>query len=155
MDLPISTNLKKAIVTGSFDPPTLGHLNIIERARQVAPDLTIGIGKSSAKEPLLPIEERAQILRKLTGLPVAIIPGLVSDYVKQERYQLIIRGIRHGSDFDYENSMARINKELSGVETLFLLSELPQIEGKFIRELIYFGGDLKPFLPPEVILALG
>lgn len=149
-----SSNLKKAILTGSFDPPTLGHLNLIERASQIAPLLTIGIGKSSSKAPLLSIEERAQILRSLTHLDVVVIPGLVVDYIREENFTLIIRGIRNGSDLDYELSMARINKELSGIETIFLPSELSHIEGRFIREIVEYKGDLKPFLPKQVIKAL-
>lgn len=154
MGRPSSSNLKKAILTGSFDPPTLGHLNLIERATQIAPHLTIGIGKSSSKAPLLSIDERVKILRSIIKLDVVVIPGLVADFAQKEKFSMIIRGIRNGSDLDYELSMARINKELCGVETLFLPSELSHIEGRFIRELVVHNGDLSPFLPKEVIKAL-
>lgn len=149
-----STNLAKACLTGSFDPPTLGHLDIIERAKKLPFELVIGIGENPEKKPFLPINTRKKLLEQLTGLEVIIIKGLTAVYLKDNKFNWIIRGARNGTDFEFEETMAALNRDQSGIDTLILSSSNPSIEGRFIREIIKQKGKLTPFLPKIVIQTL-
>ncbi len=149
-----STNIAKACLTGSFDPPTLGHLDIIERAKKLPFQLVIGIGENPEKKAFLPIATRKKLLEELTGLEVIIIKGLSAEYLKKNNFDWIIRGARNGSDFEFEETMAALNRDQTGIDTLILCSSHPAIEGRFIREIIKQKGKLTPFLPKLVIKAL-
>lgn len=149
-----STNSVKACLTGSFDPPTLGHLDIIERAKKLPFELVIGIGENPEKKAFLPISKRKKLLEELTGLEVVLIKGLSAVYLKEWGFDWIIRGARNGSDFEFETTMAKLNKDQTGIETLILPSYLPALEGRFIREIIRQKGKLTPFLPKLVIEAV-
>ncbi len=145
--------MRHALFAGSFDPPTLGHLNIIKRAVSLFDKVTIAVGKDSRKgEPLLTIAERIQIFKKLTKLEVIEIKGLLANYVKEHKVTALVRSIRSAEDVQHEFSMADANRKLCGVETIFLMSE-PQyayINSTLVREIAQLGGNIEDFVPPFV-----
>ncbi len=156
----------RAIYPGSFDPVTLGHMDIIKRALKFIDELVVGVGVSADKSYLFSQEERISLIRKSIKeiLPevyrdrvkVDLISGLMVDYMKQINARIIIRGIRVFSDFDYEFNLAGINAKLSAdVETVFLTtSESKQfISSRFVKEIAKYKGNLSEFVAPCVIEA--
>lgn len=145
--------MRHAVFSGTFDPPTLGHLNIIKRTVPLFDKVTIAIGKDARKgEPLLTISERKQIFEKLTKLEVVEITGLLADYLKEHKITAILRSIRSAEDLQHEFSMADANRKLCGVETIFLMSD-PQysyINSTLVREIAQLGGNIDDFVPPLV-----
>lgn len=149
--------MKHALFAGSFDPPTWGHINIIQRASTLCDKLTVGIAVNTGKmEPLLPHAERLDLLQELcNSLPnVALvpIPGLVVDFIKDEGVEVLIRSLRSSGDLEWEMAMAMANRQLAGVETLFLLADprFGHISSKLVREIAHFGGSLESFVPTSV-----
>jgi len=145
-----------ALYPGTFDPPTLGHLDIIRRASAFCERLTIGIGQNHSKQtPVLTIEERKSILETMTGdLPnveVVVVPGLVTEFAEDADIDLLIRGLRSQSDWGSEQEMAMANRKLTGIETLFLFADQSaQISSTLIRELASHGAPLQDFVTKEV-----
>ncbi len=150
---------------GTFDPPTRGHLDLITRASRLFERVTIGLAENPDKQAFLPIEERLALLRDCThglrGVTVARIEGLVVQACEELGCRVLLRGLRSGSDFDYEAAMARTNSVLSsglssGVETLFLASspEVLHISSTLVRQIAGLGGDCSGLVPPNVHAAL-
>lgn len=145
-----------AFYAGSFDPPTRGHVDIIERALRLSDRLVVGIGVNHAKAPLFSIEERLVMLREcLSGRPAEVVTfsGLVVDAARQAGAKFMVRGLRDGTDFDYEAGMAGMNATLApALETVFLAAspELRPISATLVRQIAAMGGDTAPFLPPSV-----
>jgi pantetheine-phosphate adenylyltransferase len=147
----------KVLYPGTFDPPTLGHLNIIQRASSLFDSLIVAIGQNSSKSSILfSTEEREEMLQSIThnleNVQVNRFEGLVVDYAKQNDCQMIIRSFRNISDIDYELVMADQNKQISGVETIFIFpdSEYRSISSKLVKELGRGGKRLYPFIPKEI-----
>ena len=147
----------RVVYAGSFDPITLGHLNIIERASSMFPDLHVVVLSSSQKKYSLTIEERLQLVREsvahLKKITVSSCDTTLADYVKAQKPQLLIRGVRDENDFKYENVMARFNFILTeGVETLFFSADakLKHISSRAVWEIIEYKGDVTPFVPASV-----
>lgn len=146
------------LLPGSFDPPTRGHLDIIQRAMQFTDQLIIAIGQKPDKRlsALFTAEEKMDMLRILTQsiphLEIASFQGLVVDFAKEKKVQFLIRGLRAFSDFESELQMALANRRLSGIETLFLMGDekLSQVSSSLIREIASFGGPLHDFVTPEI-----
>lgn len=149
-----STNIVKACLLGRFDPPTFGHLDLIERAKKLPLKLSIGIGENTEKPPFLSFETRKKLLEELTGLEVLDIKGLSAEYLKQNDFDWIIRGARNSFDFEYEATLAALNKTQTGIDTLILPSSNPSIEARFVRDIIKHKGKIALFLPDLVIKAL-
>jgi pantetheine-phosphate adenylyltransferase len=155
-----------ALFPGSFDPVTLGHVDLVARALAIVERVTVAVAVNPDKPGLFSPEERVDLLRKsLAALPagarervaVELVPGLVVDACRDFKCDLILRGVRSGSDFDYEASMARTNRVLSPrVETLLLVPapELSHISSTLVRQIAISGGDAIAFVPPPVALAL-
>lgn len=146
--------MKTALFAGSFDPPTKGHINIIERASGLFKLLYVGIAKNSSKQKtLLTIEERMAVLKKLfqkyDHIKIVVIEGLTVDFAKNHHVDVLIRSLRSSDDFSYESSVAYANRQLSGIETLFLPSDpsYSAINGSIVREITWAGGDVTSFLP--------
>ncbi len=147
-----------AIYPGSFDPPTLGHLDVIERAATLFPQVRVAIGMNSGKQaPFLPVESRLRALRAMTAnLPnvsVDQFDGLLVQYAKSQGAEVIIRGLRLTADFDYEFQIALANRRLDpDVETLFLMTkwEHSYLSSSIVREVARLGGDYSGFVHPEV-----
>lgn len=153
--------MKSAIYPGSFDPVTYGHLDIIERASQVMDHLIVGVLNNNAKSPLFSVEERVNILEKATkDIPNVIIKpfnGLSVNFAKENEAQVIVRGLRAVTDFEYELQMAQTNRVLApDVDTVFLTTSLEYayVSSTIMKEVARFGGDLAKFAPPEIIQAL-
>ena len=147
----------RAIYPGSFDPVTLGHLDIIKRAACIADELIVGVLNNNAKTPLFSLEERVKMLYDITkDLPnVKTLPfdGLLVDFARQTDARVIIRGLRTSTDFDYELQMSQANYKLTpDVETLFLMTsvEYSYLSSTMVKEIASFNGDITNFVP-EVI----
>lgn len=146
-----------ALFAGSFDPPSLGHLDIIQRASQLYTKLYVGvaINKNKAKG-LLSAFEKVELLKKITdSLPnveVVSFEGLVVDFAKKNNVSVLIRGLRPFQNFEHEYSMARANKNMSGIETVFLLAneESAYISSSLIREIAGFGKRLHGLVPVQI-----
>lgn len=145
-----------AIYPGTFDPVTLGHLDIIERASARFPRLLIAVSQNPAKSPLFSIEERIEMLTEATGhlagVEVASFEGLLVDLVAEKPGAIIVKGLRAISDFEYELQMAQMNQRLRQVETLFLAATPDHsfLSSSLVKEVARFGGDVSEFVTPEV-----
>lgn len=149
--------MKKGFFPGTFDPPTLGHLDIIARSKSICDKLYIGIGTNIAKEnSLFTLEERKSMLIKVCAsyphVEVVTFAGLAVEFAKQNQVDFLLRGLRAFSDFEYESSMALTNRKLSGLETIFLLADetVSHISSTLIRELGKFKRRLHDFIPSEI-----
>jgi pantetheine-phosphate adenylyltransferase len=147
----------KAIYPGSFDPVTFGHIDIIERAARICDELIVGVLQNKAKSPLFSVEERVTMLNEVTKnmKNVKIIPfeGLLIDFAKQMDAQVIVRGLRAITDFEYELQMSQTNRKLnSDVETLFLTTSLEYsyLSSTTVKEVASFQGDISQFVPAFV-----
>lgn len=146
-----------AIYPGSFDPITNGHLDLIERGSRLFDRLVVAILENAAKEPLFSVEERMEMLREVTrpyaNVSVDSFQGLLVDYMKQRKAQVIVRGIRAISDYEYELQMALMNKRLwPVVETVFLMSSEAYsfVSSRLIKQVFELGGDVSGLVPPIV-----
>ncbi|WP_346318283.1 pantetheine-phosphate adenylyltransferase [Chitinophaga sp. YIM B06452] len=142
---------------GTFDPVTLGHTDIIDRALPLVDELVIGIGVNSGKEPMFSVEQRVEwiqeIYRNEPRIRVTSYEGLTVNFCKQIGAQFILRGIRYVSDFEYEKAIADINRKMEHeVETVFLTCspEYSTIASTLVRDVIRHGGDAAQFLPGPV-----
>jgi pantetheine-phosphate adenylyltransferase len=150
----------KAVYPGSFDPPTLGHIDIIERAVKIFGSLTVLVAESSKKTALFSEAERKTLIEEstshLSGVFVDIHRGLTIDYVRKNNAQLIIRGLRAVSDFEYELQMATMNRKLyPEVETFVIMTgeNFYYISSNTVKEVATHGGDISKLVPPPVIAA--
>jgi pantetheine-phosphate adenylyltransferase len=145
-----------ALCPGTFDPVTNGHLDIIERAARRFDALLIGVLDNPAKQPLFAVEERVSMLKEAThhlpNIEVDAFSGLLVDYAKRRGADVVVKGLRAVSDFEYEIQMAQMNHSLSGLETLFMTAA-PQwsfLSSSLIKEVARFGGDVSGLVPPIV-----
>ena len=146
-----------AVYPGSFDPPTLGHLDIVERASRLFDRLTVAVGVNSAKRGLLSVEERCEALRRATAhLPNVAVDsydGLTVDYVERLGAEAIVRGLRATADFEYEFQSTLVNRMMRpGVETVFFMTspELGYLSSSIVREVATLGGDYLGMVPAGV-----
>lgn len=152
---------------GSFDPPTFGHLDIIQQALRFCTHLIIGIGVHTQKTACLEPEERAALLQSLrpellrdtssSTLEIIVFSGLTVETAQSHGAHLLIRGLRNSTDFDYEMQMAHTNRMMAPeIQTLFLPSSphLSPISSTFIRQVASLKGDVTPFVPQQVALSL-
>ena len=153
--------MKKALYPGTFDPITLGHIDIIERALHLFDEVTIAIATSEAKTPLFSLEERIDqietIFKGNKNVRAIGFTGLVVDLAKEEDTNVLIRGLRAVSDFEYEFQLAGMNRKLNNkIETIFLMSDVENqiISSKFVKEIIELGGDVRKFTTKSTVKAL-
>lgn len=146
--------MKKAVYAGSFDPPTYGHLDIIERASRLTDELIVAVLINPNKHSLLTLEERVQLLQELTvdipNVRVEAFAGLLVNFMEKENADAIIRGFRAVSDFEYELQLAQGNALLSpNTETVFLVSKPKYsfISSTFVKEAAKYGGDIREMVP--------
>lgn len=149
--------MRIAVFPGTFDPITLGHVDVIRRSIPLFDKIVIGIGLNSTKQPMFSIEQRVgwiqDIFKDQPSVEVAAYEGLTIDFCKQLDARFILRGIRYVSDFEYEKGIADMNRMLSkNVETIFLTSspEYSTVSSTLVRDVIRHHGDVSQFLPPEV-----
>ncbi len=154
--------MREAVYAGTFDPLTLGHLDVARRAAERFDRLVVAVnGGSGAKRPLFSVEERVELARKcLSGLGNVVVEpfgGLLVEWAKARGYGTLIRGLRALSDFEYEFQMALTNRRLAPeVETLFLMpsEEYSYVSSSLVREIAALGGPVEKFVPGPVAAAL-
>ena len=141
------------IFTGSFDPFTVGHDDILRRALPLFSRIVIGVGVNERKQYMLSAEERCAAIRRIyegeAKIEVMAYSDLTVDFARREGAAYIIKGVRSVKDFEYEREQADINRQLSGVETLLLYSDprYSSVSSSMVRELIHFGQDVSRYLP--------
>jgi len=150
--------LRVAIYPGSFDPVTLGHWDLIQRASRLVDRLVVGVLHNPAKTCAFSVAERVDYLRELVvdmpHVEVATFHGLLVDYAKQQHAQFIVRGVRAFSDFEYEFQMALMNRKLApDLETVFLMpkEEYSVVSSRMVREVGAMGGDLSSMVPEILV----
>ena len=150
--------MKNAIYPGSFDPITVGHLNIIRRAAAIFDHLTVCVMVNAGKNPMFTLEERVELIRRVTNdLPnveVDYSSELLAEYARKKGSCVIVKGLRAGSDFESEFQMAMINHKINpDLDTMFLTSEhqYTYLSSSIVKELGRYNVDLKDFLPEEII----
>lgn len=148
----------KAVYPGSFDPPTNGHLDVIERAARIFAELTVAVVVNPQKrEPMFSLDERramiAQSVAHLPNVKVEDFEGLLADYVKAKAADVIIKGLRVVSDFENEMSTALMNRSLSNVDTMFLMSDQKYsfVSSSIVKEVFFLGGDAAALVPEPVM----
>ena len=153
--------MKRAIYPGSFDPITLGHLDVIERALRLFDEVIVAAAPSEGKQPLFTVTERIELIQaSLPGedrLKVKQLDGLLVDFVKAEEAQVVIRGLRAVSDFEFEFQMALMNRRLAPeVETIFLMpkEDYSYISSRIVKEVARLGGDISGVVSVPVSEAL-
>lgn len=145
--------MNRAIFPGTFDPFTIGHESIVRRALTFVDEVIIAIGINEQKHSLFPIEKREQMIRDYykdePRVKVMSYSNLTVDFAHEVGANTIIRGIRTVKDFEYEETIADINRKLTGIETIFLFTEpdLASISSSIVRELMKYGKDITQFLP--------
>ena len=149
--------MKTAIYPGSFDPVTLGHYDIIERSSQIFDRLIVGVLNNSAKSPLFSVEERVKMLKDVTkelpNVEIKSFDGLLIDFARENQAQVIVRGLRAVTDFEYELQMAQMNRVIAPeIDTLFLTTNLKYayLSSSIAKEVAMYGGDISAFLDPAV-----
>lgn len=150
--------MKRAIYTGSFDPVTYGHLDVISRASNMVDELIVAVLKNSSKSPLFSIEERVRMLEEVTkdipNVCVTSFEGLTIDFADKMDAHIIVRGLRAITDFEYELQMAQTNRVLaSDIDTMFLTTSLEYayLSSTTVKEVAAFGGDITKFVPEFVV----
>jgi pantetheine-phosphate adenylyltransferase len=146
-----------AIYPGSFDPVTNGHLDLIERGTKLFDRLIVAVLRNLDKEPLFTVGERVEMLREVTrpwpNVEVDVFEGLLMDYARQKHAQVILRGIRALSDYEYELQMALMNRKLEPhIETVFMMpaEAYSYLSSRLVREIARLGGSVRDLVPPAV-----
>jgi len=149
-----------ACCPGSFDPVTLGHLDVIERAAAIFDGVVVAVGRNTTKNYLFTLDERLDLVRGavsgLTNVTVAPIDGLLVDFCAAHGAKVIVKGLRFASDFDYELPMAQLNTALSGIETVLLPGSRAYgaISSSMLREVASNGANITQFVTPAVAVAV-
>lgn len=161
MSHPHPDPVRIAIYAGSFDPITRGHEDLIRRTLEFVDKLIVAVANNSAKNPLFTIEERVELLRTVVGeeprVEVKSFTGLLVDFARDEGANLLIRGLRAVSDFEYEYQMALMNRHLSpNLETVFMVPSIDTtyISASLVREVARYGGDVSTLVHPAIAKAM-
>lgn len=149
---------RTGVYPGTFDPITLGHMDIIRRGAKLVDRLVIGVTTNPSKNPMFTVEERMEMVRRevadLDGeIHVVSFDSLLMDFAEREGASMIVRGLRAVADFEYEYQMAGMNQQLNGrIETVFLMADvsLQPIASRLVKEIALFGGEIAKFVPPTV-----
>jgi pantetheine-phosphate adenylyltransferase len=148
--------MRRAACPGSFDPVTLGHLDIIGRAASLYDEVVVAVGLNASKKRMFSFDERKEMLSEATAkygnVTVDSFDGLIVDFCKDHDIQVIVKGLRAVSDFDYELQMAQMNLGLQGVETMFMTTN-PQysfLSSSLVKEVATYGGDVSGLVPDAV-----
>jgi pantetheine-phosphate adenylyltransferase len=145
--------MKRAVFPGSFDPLTLGHQDIVERGATIFDEIIVGIGHNAEKSHMFSIKQRKQFIAQCfqdnPKVKVLGYQGLTIDFCKSVGANYLLRGVRNNGDFEFEKAIARTNRELSNIETVFLLTSIQTsfISSSIVREIIRNKGDYKRFVP--------
>ena len=149
--------MKRAIYPGSFDPVTVGHLDIISRSAQIFDEVIVGVLNNNQKAPLFCAKERValieEVTKELNNVRAEAFSGLLVDFARKEKATTIIRGLRAVTDFEYELQMSQTNRQICPeVDTLFLTAsvEYSYVSSSTVKEIAYYGGDISAFVPDFV-----
>ncbi|RLJ71159.1 phosphopantetheine adenylyltransferase [Hydrogenivirga caldilitoris] len=149
--------MKKAVYPGTFDPPHLGHLDIVERSLKLFDKVVVAIAKNPRKNILFPLEERLEMFREMTKpmgdkVEVKGFDSLLVDFMKKEKVDIIVRGVRLFTDFEYELQIAMTNFKLAQVETVFMMpsQEYIHISSTIVRDIASYCGELEELVHPFV-----
>jgi pantetheine-phosphate adenylyltransferase len=148
--------MRRAVCPGSFDPVTLGHLDIIGRSSLLYDEVVVAVGMNASKNRMFSFEERTDMLKEATAqygnVVVDSFDGLIVDFCKAQSIQVIVKGLRAISDFDYELQMAQMNHGLAGVETLFMTTNplYSFLSSSLVKEVATYGGDVSSLVPETV-----
>ena len=149
--------MNRAVFPGSFDPLTLGHTDIINRAIPLFDEIIIAIGTNAEKKYMFSIEERRKFIEKTfannSKIKIDTYKGLTIDYCKKVESDYILRGLRNPADFEFEKAIAQTNRKLSHIETVFLLTSADNsyISSSIVRDIIRNNGDVSLLVPPAVL----
>lgn len=152
--------MTRAVCPGSFDPVTLGHLDIVGRAASLFDEVVVAVGVNPSKSRLFGPEQRLELLQRacqpFANVRVEGFTGLVTDFCRDHDASAIVKGLRASSDFDYEMPMAQMNSALTGVETVFLPTSTGTsfVSSSLVKEVASLGGDVSAFVPDFVLEAL-
>ena len=150
--------MRIGVYPGTFDPITLGHMDIIRRGAKLVDRLVIGVATNPSKSPMFTLDERVVQVKRETadlGTSVQVVPfdALLMKFAETEKAQVIIRGLRAVADFEYEFQMAGMNQKLNAeIETVFLMADvaLQPIASRLVKEIALYGGNIGPFVPPMI-----
>ena len=151
----------RAIYPGTFDPPTNGHVDLIQRGSKLFDHLTVAVLNNPGKDPLFTVGERVEMLKEVTAaignVSVATFDGLMVEFARQQGASAVLRGIRAISDYEHEFQMALMNRRLAPeVETVFLqpAGRYSFVSSRMVKEVFSFGGDVSGLVPPNVLKRL-
>ena len=151
----------RALYPGTFDPPTNGHLDLIQRGARLFEHLTVAILNNPVKNPLFTVAERVEMLKEVThpigNVSVAMFDGLMVEFARQQGATAVLRGIRAISDYEYEFQIALMNRRLAPeIETVFLqpAGRYSFVSSRMVKEVVSFGGDVTRLVPPNVLKRL-
>ncbi len=149
--------MKRALFPGSFDPFTIGHESVVNRALELFDEIIIAIGYNSEKKGYFPVDKRIEMIRSVyNGNPKIVVEKynkLTVDYCKDNRITFILRGLRTAADFEYERAIAQMNRFLDhNIHTVFLLTEAEHtpISSTILREVLRYGGDIQKYIPDNI-----
>jgi pantetheine-phosphate adenylyltransferase len=149
--------VRRAVCPGSFDPVTNGHVDVIARAAALYDELVVAVLVNPGKAGLFGVEERMELLREavadLPNVTVDSFSGLLVDYCRDHGVPVIVKGLRAVGDFEYELQMAQMNRELAGIETLFVPTapQVGHLSSSLVKQIATFGGDVSRLVPPGVL----
>jgi pantetheine-phosphate adenylyltransferase len=153
----MATKQRVGVYPGTFDPMTLGHLDIIRRGAHLVDRLVIGVTTNPSKEPMFTVAERMEIVKRevadISGVAVVEFDSLLMDFAESQGASLILRGLRAVADFEYEYQMAGMNQQLNDrIETVFLMADvsLQPIASRLVKEIARYGGAIDKFVTPAV-----
>ncbi|MFG1628827.1 pantetheine-phosphate adenylyltransferase [Kribbella sp. NPDC049227] len=148
--------MSRAVFPGTFDPPTIGHLDIVTRAAAAFDEVIVAAGVNQSKNRLFSPDERVEMLTELAApfanVRIGTFEGLLVDYCRAEDAGVIVKGLRSAADYDYELQMAQLNRAMTGVDTLFMptRAENAFISSSWVKEIARLGGDVSSFVTPAV-----
>lgn len=148
---------RTALYAGSFDPPTFGHIDLIQRARRMFDHLVVAVGRNNEKTCLFSVDERIDMLQSITAgfsdVEVTSFTGLTVEFARTKKAVALVRGLRVVSDFEYELTLAVTNQKLHpDIDTVCLMpsENYLLVSSRFVREIALYGGDVSQFVPPEI-----
>lgn len=152
------TNL--AICPGSFDPITLGHVDVIRRARSIFDEVIVAVAHNSSKNYLLSLDQRSalarQVVSQIDGVRVEVVSGLLAEFARSQGASAIVKGLRSSRDFDDELAMSLMNRHLSGIETVFVMGDpaYSHIASSMVKDIARHGGEITGLVPDPVAAAI-